>query len=538
MIRASDRLNFYGLLVLIVLASVVRLAVIDSQGLWADELFSVAIATGHSLEHPSEMTDPAQGDFYQGDSPRTASEWRRYLEYDPDLGGIDAVVRATRLSDTSPPLYYVLLHYWIWLLGNSDRALKGFSILCSILAIPILARIARIVAGSRAVLPTCAFFAFSPASLYYSTEGRMYSLGWLCAVLAGLATLQWRMGGKRTLAPLIWVVASAAGFYTHYFFSFVWAVFVFWLLVYPGRTRRGYVLIASALVILSLLPWYASLGKHMSAWRITSGWLEMRPRNWNLYEAIWSGLFGHLSGRGIWGGGYKSNLIAMALFALCLGTFLVRWKARAFLGYRAWMGMWLLAPLGGVLLLDAWHGTYGLANYRYVSLGLPAAALIAGTALGQWRAPLSWTALLLIILSWTPRMMNLYESSSRIWSPYREVGEEISAQVEMDGLVIAQSIPSGVLGIARYSRSDLQIAAWVERLDEREDGDLEKMIEGREQVILVRAHEVWPNDRVETLLRESAGFTGDYRRGSIRVLEFDPNKELSPSAGSADDARP
>jgi hypothetical protein len=42
-----------ALLAVAVLALVARLPLVGRQALWADEVFSLAIATGHSLEHPA-----------------------------------------------------------------------------------------------------------------------------------------------------------------------------------------------------------------------------------------------------------------------------------------------------------------------------------------------------------------------------------------------------------------------------------------------------------------------------------------------------
>jgi hypothetical protein len=47
-----------------------RIALVDRHGLWADEFFSLAMATGHSLEHPADRADPAFGD-YMDTQPRT-----------------------------------------------------------------------------------------------------------------------------------------------------------------------------------------------------------------------------------------------------------------------------------------------------------------------------------------------------------------------------------------------------------------------------------------------------------------------------------
>jgi hypothetical protein len=54
-----------SVLLVIVVAAVPRLFLAARQDLWADELFSLAVATGHSLEHPASAAVPALGDFVE-----------------------------------------------------------------------------------------------------------------------------------------------------------------------------------------------------------------------------------------------------------------------------------------------------------------------------------------------------------------------------------------------------------------------------------------------------------------------------------------
>src|SRR5262249_4491239 len=163
----------------VLVAALVRWPLLTRQGLWVDEVFSLAIATGHSLEHPAAEARAELGDFVEGDAPRAASEWRAYLAHDDPPASLARVVRAVRLSDTSPPLYYVALWAWTRALGTSDAALRGFSLVCAVLCVPLLARLARRAGGRAAVFPACALYACAPLSIYYGTEGRMYSLLWL-----------------------------------------------------------------------------------------------------------------------------------------------------------------------------------------------------------------------------------------------------------------------------------------------------------------------------------------------------------------------
>src|SRR3954462_12345275 len=112
------------------IAILVDLCVANRSGLWADELFSLAMATGHSLEHPAEAAEPKCGDFVEPSGPVGAEEFRRYLKHDDPPASPLRVIRATLLSDTSPPLYYLLLYLWTIVLGTSDMALRLFSMLC------------------------------------------------------------------------------------------------------------------------------------------------------------------------------------------------------------------------------------------------------------------------------------------------------------------------------------------------------------------------------------------------------------------------
>ena len=70
------------------------------------------MATGHSLEHPATVADPNLGDFMERSDPLPPAVFRQYAEHETPPAGASRVVRAVRLSDTSPPLYYLLLNVW------------------------------------------------------------------------------------------------------------------------------------------------------------------------------------------------------------------------------------------------------------------------------------------------------------------------------------------------------------------------------------------------------------------------------------------
>ena len=104
--------NLWLLFGVFALTALLRIGVAGQSGLWGDEIFSLAMATGHSLEHPAATADTTLGDFVERDRPVRAEEFQRYLKHDNPPASPARVVRAVFLSDTSPPLYYLLLYGW------------------------------------------------------------------------------------------------------------------------------------------------------------------------------------------------------------------------------------------------------------------------------------------------------------------------------------------------------------------------------------------------------------------------------------------
>ena len=140
-----------ALAVVVVVAAALRIGLAVQPGLWCDEIFSLAMATGHSLEHPATVAKPALGDFVEPAGVVPAAEFRRYLQHETPPAGFARVVRAVALSDTSPPLYYLLLDHWQRVAGSTDAALRFFSVACALAALPLLWRVAAEIGASAGV---------------------------------------------------------------------------------------------------------------------------------------------------------------------------------------------------------------------------------------------------------------------------------------------------------------------------------------------------------------------------------------------------
>jgi mannosyltransferase len=163
--------------------------------------------------------------------------------------------------DGSPPLYYVLLHFWLELFGASPVATHTLSLLCASAAIPagwwigtrlFGRRVGRALAG---LLTTCAYLD------YYSTETRMYALlALVCLLAVGCFALAYSGQGRR-----YWVAAWAlvvVALYLHNFALYVLAslclvggAFALW----NRDWRRWWATVAFfGAAALAYLPWVPS----------------------------------------------------------------------------------------------------------------------------------------------------------------------------------------------------------------------------------------------------------------------------------------
>ena len=127
------------------------------------------------------------------------------------------------INDVHPPLYYLVLSVWQDIFGNSVVSLRGFSVVCGVLAVVFLYMLMRRIFPEKIAKLAGLFAAIGPFLVRYSDEARMYSLAALLAVLSTYLLVVALESTKKS-RYLWWVgygVAISAGIYTQYFFIFL-----------------------------------------------------------------------------------------------------------------------------------------------------------------------------------------------------------------------------------------------------------------------------------------------------------------------------
>ena len=512
------------LLAVLVIAALLSVYLAGRSGLRPDELFSLGLATGHSLEHPAAAANPSLGDFVEPNKPVPAEEFRRYLRHDSPAAGPARVVRAVLLSDTNPPLYYLLLYGWTLIFGTSDMALRLFSTACSLACIPLLIVIARHTAGRAAVPAVCVLFAFSPLTIYYAAEGRMYSLLWLCLLATTWISLVMQRRGDGVVLFVLWILISGAGFLTHYFFVFPWLAIVAYLVARPGKLKRLHLAVCVLATALLILPWYVRLPESLAGWRITKDWLKSRPSHFSLLVVLRDDVFQFFSGheRHLWEGCRISSIVAFMLFAAVAALALWRRRLRVLSRDRLLLALVFAAACAGPFAFDVLQHTYTIAWPRYVISALPAAYLLAAAGLACLRPRTRIIMLSLIVLAWIPNLVVLNQDPSH-WNSIREISRMVSANSHPSDLILVHSIPSGVLGVARYASGPAGMASWIGQLGNRRVPEsMQQLAAGRKRILFVKLHEVGEPAPEEDWLRANATSFGETRFESAEAVDFRP----------------
>src|SRR5664280_1343099 len=175
------------------------------------------------------------------------------------LSGLFAALR----QDGSPPLYYLLLHYWMGWFGTGDNiAVRALSGVISVATLPPFYALARRTIGRRAAVAAVLLLASSPFALRYATETRMYALVGLLTTLAGLALTRVLDDDRRTAWSVLALTTSCGLLLlTHYWGLYGVAALGLWQLTAALRRRQRrhwFALGAAAASGLFLVPWLPS----------------------------------------------------------------------------------------------------------------------------------------------------------------------------------------------------------------------------------------------------------------------------------------
>ncbi|PHN26118.1 hypothetical protein AO240_25145 [Pseudomonas sp. ICMP 460] len=235
---------------ILIVGTVVRFHAIDKSGAWTDEAFSLLL----SAKSPAEIL------FHTA-------------------------------RDVHPPLYYLILHGWIQLFGDSVHAARFLSAVLGVVSVALAMWLMRLLSSRRAMLLGGLLVALLPIAVRYSQEVRMYALHATLMLGATIALVYWLKNSRSRWPLVFYCLLMVAGLYTHYFT--VVCAFAHWLyLTLLTRTHgeeKRYLLrpawwVTNLIIAIMFIPWLPSFIQQLRY----SGFNWIPPLKWEyIVGVVW-----------------------------------------------------------------------------------------------------------------------------------------------------------------------------------------------------------------------------------------------------------
>ncbi|MBM3130674.1 MAG: hypothetical protein FJ009_18850 [Chloroflexi bacterium] len=524
--------NYFWLLVALGIAFALRVAFLDAQSLWNDEGTSVALA---SLS-------------------------------------LEAIIFGAA-RDIHPPLYYILLHFWMPFVGNTEYAIRFLSVIAGVLTVAVTYRIARAFFDDEIATIAAFLTAFSPFQIYYSQEARMYIWVTLWSAVSVWAFVKLQVTSSKFKVeqsavsgqPLavsrqrsaigMWITyifATLAALYTQYVGAFIVlaenAAFAIRNLQFIIRNSQitirnsqsvprpsplpprllAHWLIGQLVTGSLFLPWFLFAGGQLVSWPSISEPLDLPTLLWRVLNVFSVGIT-------------LDDSVAIGI-ALAFGiVFLIGcWRITAPLSHcpTVLLLFWTFVPIAVMYIISLSRPAY---NPKFLLLATPAFFILVARGLARihpgifergrtYSTPtpllgnIFWLLSIIVTVGFFPSLKNYYFDPRYARDDYRAIVRFIDANERAgDGILI--NAP-GQIDVVRYYRRGNQQLFLLPRMRPPDPAatraDTDEMISKTQRLFAI----YWSTDQsdpqrlVETRLAERAFKARDEWRGNVRLALY------------------
>lgn len=316
--------------------------------------------------------------------------------------------------DTSPPLYYLIDHFWMKVFGTSEVSIRTLTCLFFLGTVFLSFLIAKYLWDEKTGLWAAALTFTSPFLFKYAFEGRMYAL----LALTTTASMYFYLTKKR------WghILATLAALYTHHFAIFAVLVQIFWQLsqnrpkLFNQNTFKKLVSDFTNFLIIGLLylPWLYPLYRQTSL--VSQGFWLGKPTLKNLVEIVRTYLLGSTAGK----------LPTLAGACLILSLLWRRWpKEKA---KTIFLGLWFFLPILMTYMVSQFFQS--IFYDRYLLFVIPGALLILASN-RRWFSNLFLIGLILSLL-----VINFNYFTHPTKKPFRDLATLIKEKIGYNDFLI------------------------------------------------------------------------------------------------------
>ncbi|HEY9725415.1 MAG TPA: glycosyltransferase family 39 protein [Chroococcales cyanobacterium] len=203
----------FCILILLILGIFFRFVNLDRKPYWFDETFTSLRVAGYTETQMKQQILDGRVVSIQ--------ELKRYQSLDADSSLINTVVSLAKEEPQFPPLYFVLVRFWVQWFGNSVAVTRSISAFIGLLAFPCIYWLClELFKSPLTGWIAMALIAISPFHVLYAQEARPYSL-WTVTILLSSATLLRAIRLQTKLSWVTYAVTLVLGLYTYLYFALV-----------------------------------------------------------------------------------------------------------------------------------------------------------------------------------------------------------------------------------------------------------------------------------------------------------------------------
>lgn len=182
-----------------------------------------------------------------------------------------------------PPGYHVVTYFVEKYIGTEESALRLPSAISGILSVLVIFLLGERLYSCREGLIASAMTAVLWCPIYYSQEGRAYSMLLLFTLLATYfwVTMLMRLNEDRKISlnlKLGYVLSAIAASYLHYFGLFLIALQALWSVLFFIKSRSALITLLSAyfFILMAYVPWLPIMAQHLSHGNVSDkiGWIK------------------------------------------------------------------------------------------------------------------------------------------------------------------------------------------------------------------------------------------------------------------------
>lgn len=279
--------------------------------------------------------------------------------------------------DTSPPLYYLCLHFWMKFFGTSEVAIRSLSFLFFLGTVLTVFLIGKYLWDKKTGILAALLTFANPFLFTYAFEGRMYAILAFTSILAVYFFLK-----KNQLG---FILAATAALYSHHFSIFILGflgIWDFWEAKF--RFKEAWIIKPAIIVALLYLPWLYPLYYQTSL--VGSGFWLGRPATKDFLGVVVKFLVGE-----------PKTMVQRVALGLVLLTVVLRGikkskKVKKDKKETIFLLGWFFAPLALTFIISQFFQS--IFYDRYMLASIPAAFLL----LASNRKKVSIILITLIIL--------------------------------------------------------------------------------------------------------------------------------------------